>query len=206
MVSEIGGGKFANGAMTAAFQMMYNHMSHPSYDDDGGGSYTAKVLPAAVACCVADGPLHVGDAAAAVMTAGAVFTDAAVLVAATADVVRNYKQRIYVTYVLTNPKTSQVYVGRTSGIGDPLKIAQNRYYHHWFRRSQGYTNLRVDQWSRSYDAIRGREQQLIDFYGGIGSKKLGNYIRGVAKWNPSGRYFHSESNKEFGNIAPYTGY
>lgn len=28
VVSEIGGGKFANGAMTAAFQMMYNHMSH----------------------------------------------------------------------------------------------------------------------------------------------------------------------------------
>lgn len=28
VVSEIGGGKFANGAMTAAFQMMYNHLSH----------------------------------------------------------------------------------------------------------------------------------------------------------------------------------
>jgi len=29
VVSEIGGGKFANGAMTTAFQMMmYNHMSH----------------------------------------------------------------------------------------------------------------------------------------------------------------------------------
>ena len=28
VVSEIGGGKFANGAMTAAFQMMYNHFSH----------------------------------------------------------------------------------------------------------------------------------------------------------------------------------
>ena len=28
VVSEIGGGKFANGAMTSAFQMMYNHMIH----------------------------------------------------------------------------------------------------------------------------------------------------------------------------------
>jgi len=28
VVSEIGGGKFANGAMTAAFQMMYNHFYH----------------------------------------------------------------------------------------------------------------------------------------------------------------------------------
>lgn len=28
VVSELGGGKFANGAMTAAFQMMYNHIIH----------------------------------------------------------------------------------------------------------------------------------------------------------------------------------
>lgn len=33
VVSEIGGGKFANGAMTSAFQMMYNHMSHTGFDD-----------------------------------------------------------------------------------------------------------------------------------------------------------------------------
>ena len=33
VVSEIGGGKFANGAMTSAFQMMYNHMLHTGFDD-----------------------------------------------------------------------------------------------------------------------------------------------------------------------------
>ncbi len=64
----------------------------------------------------------------------------------------------------------------------------------------------MDQWSRSRDAIRGREQQLIDFYGGIGSKRVGNFIRGVSKWNPSGRRFHKKSNEEFGQLAPYTGY
>ncbi len=204
VVSEIGGGKFANGAMTAAFQMMYNHMSHPAYDDDDdGGSYTAKVLPLAFACSVADGPVPVGDAIGTAIVAGAVVVDAAVVVT---NAVRNYKQKIYVTYVMTNPKTSQVYVGRTSGIGDPLKIALRRYYSHTFRRLQGYTNLMIDKWSNSKDAIRGREQQLIDFYGGIGSKKVGNYIRGVARWNPRGRIYYDSSNKEFGKIAPYTGY
>ena len=60
--------------------------------------------------------------------------------------------------------------------------------------------------SKNYDEIRGREQQLIEFYGGIGSKRVGNDIRGVAKWNPSGRRFHNKSNEEFGQLAPYTGY
>ncbi len=163
VVSEIGGGKFANGAMTAAFQMMYNHFSHPSDDDDEGGSYTAKVLPVAIACSVADGPLPIGDAAGLVMTAGAVMMDAAAIAAVAADVINNYKQRIYVTYTLTNPQTSQVYIGRTSGVGTPEQLVLKRYYGHLFRRSQGFRNPRVDKWSRSRDAIRGREQQLIDF-------------------------------------------
>lgn len=205
VVSEIGGGKFANGAMTAAFQMMYNHMAHPSYDDDGG-SYTAKVLPVAVACCAADGPLPIGDAAGVVMTAGAVIMDATALVAVTADVIRDYRQKIYATYVLTNPKTSQVYLGRTSGIGDPVKLVWKRYRNNLKRRLQGFKNPTLDRYSKNYAAIRGREQQLIDYYGGIGSKRVGNDIRGVAKWNPSGRFFHNKSNEEFGQLAPYTGY
>lgn len=55
-------------------------------------------------------------------------------------------------------------------------------------------------------AIRGREQQLIDYYGGIGSRRVANSIRGVSKANPMGRFYHSQSNSFFGNIAPYTGY
>lgn len=55
-------------------------------------------------------------------------------------------------------------------------------------------------------AIRGREQQLMDYYGGVGSPKLGNSIRGVSKYNPAGRFYHYESNRRFGNLAPYTGY
>ena len=55
-------------------------------------------------------------------------------------------------------------------------------------------------------AIRGREQQLIDYHGGIGNKKVANKIRGVATWNPAGSTYHQKANKIFGNIAPYTGY
>jgi len=29
--SKLGGGKFANGAVSAAFVHMYNHISHPTY-------------------------------------------------------------------------------------------------------------------------------------------------------------------------------
>ena len=57
-----------------------------------------------------------------------------------------------------------------------------------------------------YAAIRGREQQLIDYYGGIGSPNVGNIIRGVSRYNPRGYIFHKTSNAYFGNIAPFTGF
>lgn len=34
----------------------------------------------------------------------------------------------------------------------------------------------------------------------------GNAIRGVSKFNPKGLIYHEAANKEFGNIAPYTGF
>ena len=74
---------------------------------------------------------------------------------------------------------------------------------------QGFGSPRIDaaaQGPMGYAAIRGREQQLIDYYGGIGSPKLGNIIRGVGRYNIAGRYYHYASNKYFGEIAPYTGF
>ena len=57
VVSEIGGGKFANGAMTSAFQMMYNHMSHTGFDDgcDDESIYTSAAVPYAIALSAVDG-------------------------------------------------------------------------------------------------------------------------------------------------------
>ena len=42
--SGLGGGKFANGAVTGAYTMLFNHMAHKPEDppaDQGGGSYVA---------------------------------------------------------------------------------------------------------------------------------------------------------------------
>ena len=76
-------------------------------------------------------------------------------------------------------------------------------------KNKGYGSPKIDVWiqgSMGKPAIRGREQQVMDYYGGVGSSKLGYSIRGVSKNNPAGRFFHYESNRHFGKLAPYTGY
>jgi hypothetical protein len=67
-------------------------------------------------------------------------------------------------------------------------------------------NPELDMYSVGYGAIRGREQQLIDFHGGVGDPGVANLIRGVGKGNRLGRLYHQLSDQNFGNIAPYTGY
>lgn len=62
------------------------------------------------------------------------------------------------------------------------------------------------QGAQGYPAIRGREQQLIDSLGGVGSPNVGNAIRGVSRFNPLGRIYHGASDAYFGPLAPYTGY
>ncbi len=117
-------------------------------------------------------------------------------------------ERIFVTYTLQN-QAGAVYVGRTSGYGLPTDIMMTRYAGHTFRRLQGYSNPTLDQSAvgeAGYLAIRGREQQLIDHYGGIGSPSVGNYIRGVARSNPFGRVYQNAADAEFGNLHSYTGY
>lgn len=52
---------------------------------------------------------------------------------------------------------------------------------------------------------RDRKQQLIDNYGGVGSPGVGNSIRGVSRYNPTGRVYHEMSDSYFGPLAPYTG-
>ena len=129
-------------------------------------------------------------------------------VVSVAEEIIERQTRTYVTYVLSRPDGMK-YVGRASGNGDPYKVMMNRYYHHQYRRSLGYGNPQLDCaafGTEGKHAIRGREQQLIDHYGGIGSPFLGNSIRAVSKYNPNGRYFHCQSNKYFGQLAPYSGY
>jgi RHS repeat-associated protein len=125
----------------------------------------------------------------------------------------------YVTYTLTNWKTQVVYTGRSRGTGSCQQIVMNRYAGH-HKIAAGFGSPQLDKCQnatrgfatrildRSYQAIRGREQQKIDYHGGSISDQgsSGNDIRGVAKANPMGRTYHVQSDQHFGNLASYTGY
>lgn len=62
----------------------------------------------------------------------------------------------------------------------------------------------------AYWRIRGREQQLIDSFGGAQSDtrepyRTENARRGVAKENKLGRLFHDAATRQWGQLHPYTG-
>jgi RHS repeat-associated protein len=191
--TAIGGGKFANGAITAAWQhLLNNELEQFAALASLSSPVVGRAVGAAVATSVSDGPFPVGEVVGAVVVAGALTYD--------------LTQRVYVTYELTNAM-GDVYVGRTSGYGDPRGIVWLRYIGHHMRL-RGFGSPKVDvaaQGIQAKPAIRGREQQLIDFHGGIGHPRVANLIRGVSKYNPLGRAYHNASDLYFGNIAPYTG-
>ncbi|WP_223276868.1 RHS repeat domain-containing protein [Stenotrophomonas maltophilia] len=121
------------------------------------------------------------------------------------------QEKTYVTYTMSRMESVRTitYVGRASGYGSPEQVMMQRYARHWLRRLEGYVNPKLDKSGRGQPgrlAIRGREQQMIDYKGGIGSEKVGNLIRGVAKANPAGPIYHEASNAMFGEINSYTGY
>ena len=116
----------------------------------------------------------------------------------------------YVVYTKTNAAGS-VYVGRTSGFGTPEEVVRRRDAGHHMN-AFGYgpavvNSALVNVGSlQGYPAIRGREQQVIDFYGGVGSPMVGNSIRGVSQYNPLGPIYWGASNLMFGPLMPYSGY
>jgi len=79
----------------------------------------------------------------------------------------------------------------------------NRYASHHMR-ALGYGNPTLDVASQGYPlgyyAIRGREQQLIDFFGGIGSPNIGNTINAIWQYNPNRPLYMSASNAMFGPL------
>lgn len=172
-------------------------LNQTSYDPGiGDSSNPWKVALGTVAVLAADDITGIGvidDFAIPIVLAGATAYD--------------LTQRVYVTYTMTNA-FGQTYVGRTSGFGNPYSIMMARASSHHMR-SLGFGSPVLDravQGIQGYPAIRGREQQLIDFYGGIGNPKVGNRIRGVAKYNPLGSLYHNASNYYFGTLSLYTGF
>jgi len=111
-------------------------------------------------------------------------------------------KRQYVTYTKTHPRTGKVYAGRTMGYGTPQQIVDDRDRNHHKKR---YGPALLDKsatatksWllrhsDPSYQAIRGREQQLINSYRRQGLS--GNSINGISILNPRrGTYMRAAQN------------
>ncbi|MBY0574407.1 MAG: hypothetical protein K2P84_12070 [Undibacterium sp.] len=109
---------------------------------------------------------------------------------------------IYVTYTRVNPITGEVYSGRTHGEGDPQSIVTQRGMQQSHLNKEGFAPPVVDRWSSDGGAIRGREQQLIDFFGG--ARSVGgtsrNMINGVSDFNPNRIYYIPASIATFGPL------
>lgn len=109
------------------------------------------------------------------------------------------KEKIFVTYTKVNPKTGEVYSGRASGYGAPEDVVANRDKRHHMNE-KGFEKAKLDKYSTNSDAIRGREQQLIELNGGAKSQKgtSGNTINGISPTNPKKQRYEDARRKEFG--------
>jgi len=157
------------------------------------------------------------------------------------DATKENQGRIYVTYTKFNRKTRRYYSGRTSMIVNlrrPLSVqadeairARDRNHHidetnepkgAEFDAAEidGYDIGAAIDYDRRYTdlaywRIRGREQQLIDFHGGLpkgGAQsdtgepyRTENVVRAVAKDNKLGKQFHDAATLHWGQLYPYTG-
>ncbi len=110
-------------------------------------------------------------------------------------------QKTYQTYKKTNPKTGEVYHGRTSGTGTPAQnlTARDRNHH---MNDQGFGPAVLDKSSSNYNAIRGREQQLIEASGGAKSLggTSGNAINGIGANNKKAQQYLDAADDEFGSL------
>lgn len=109
-------------------------------------------------------------------------------------------QKTYQTYTKKNLETGEVYVGRTSGTGSPHDNVNRRDRNHHMNE-KGFGPAELDKSSSNYDAIRGREQHMIDIHGGAKSEggTSGNTIRGVSHNNKNAAKYENATKKEFGN-------
>ena len=108
-------------------------------------------------------------------------------------------ERTFQTYTKTNAETEKVYTGRTSGTGTPAQNIARRDASHQMTR-EGYGPARLDKSSSNAQAIRGREQQMIEKNGGAQSQNgtSGNKINGISDRNPGGPACKAAASKEFG--------
>ena len=65
---------------------------------------------------------------------------------------------------------------------------------------KGFDAARIDRASTDPDAVRGREQYLIDLHGGAKSQggTSGNAINGISQKNPNKQKYIEANEREFG--------
>jgi hypothetical protein len=105
----------------------------------------------------------------------------------------NPKPYWHVTYTKFNSGTGETYVGRSHGYGltpNDVVFERDRKHH---KDKEGFGKASLDRSAHGfhgYLAIRGREQIMIDAFGGSwsdkgrGNTRSGNNIRGVSRFNP----------------------
>ena len=110
-------------------------------------------------------------------------------------------EKTYQTYTKTNPETGEVYSGRTSGYGTPKENVSRRDKKHHMN-DKGFGPAALDKSSINKDAIRGREQQLIDSNGGAKSQRgtSGNAINGISPNNKKKNRYMKSATDEFGEL------
>ncbi len=110
--------------------------------------------------------------------------------------------KTYQTYTKTNPESGKTYSGRTSGTGTPEQNVEARDQNHHMNE-EGYSPAQLDKSSSSPEAIRGREQQLIEASGGAQSQggTSGNAINGISPRNPNAQTYRDAASSEWGTSA-----
>jgi hypothetical protein len=126
-------------------------------------------------------------------------SDRAADAAKAAKGVENSGEVTYQTYTKTNPTIGKVYSGRTHGTGTPEENIRKRESSHHIK-DQGYEAAQLDKSSNNGDAIRGREQFLIEQHGGAQKSggTSGNRINGISPRNRKGPGYKAAAKQEFG--------
>lgn len=114
------------------------------------------------------------------------------------DKLQGANDRTFQTYTKRHLVDDDVYAGRTSGFFSPKINVERRAWANY--PSPNYHDPVVNRSSALYSAIRGREQQLIDYYRAMGISD--NVFNGIYRWNPLRSYYMRNAEREFGRMLP----
>lgn len=113
---------------------------------------------------------------------------------------RSKPGRSFQSYTKDRIDSNRVYAGRTSGYNTPRENVSERDRREY--PSEEYFEAELDKSSNRYSSIRGREQQLIDYYRSL--NRSDNTDNGIWPGNPLRSYYMRNADAEFGPLLPRT--